>query len=399
MKKILLFMFVFLFAFTLSVKGENLVTSPIKDNEGFTMDDNFNLDIRDNVSVEKEVNGSGLYIGQNITTNKNINGIGLLIASDITINSKLENGLLLAKKVTLNGIVDRDLLVISRTFDQTKDSKLNRDLFVTAERVTIEGEISRDVFIGANTIILKNGSKIGGNVRLGANKIIIEDDVLIFGKLKYNDNAITTIKDRELFQIETYKGDFINKNSKRASGLLMFIYKVVSMILLFSVIYFLFPNLFKKTEGVNENPINYLKNMGIGFVIFILTPLLALFLTVLPYTSVIGILAFIFYFICMYMSFIFVGYLLGEYLREKLLKKPLSPYVVGMFGIILIKLFTLIPGISFLIVLIGFGVIYTLIISQNKVELHNYAKLNDHVETKNVDVKEKKVVKKKTTKK
>lgn len=369
MKKILLFLVTFLFVFTLSVKGENMVTTSFKDSEGFKMDDNFNLDIRDNISVEKEVNGSGLYIGQNIKANKNINGIGLLIASDITINSKLENGILFAKKVTLNGILDRDLFVASGEFYQTRDSKLNRDLFVTAERVTIEGEISRDAFIAANTITIKSGSRINGNVRLGANRIVIEDDVVVLGTLKYNDNASISIKNKESFKIEAYKGDFFNKSSERVSGLLIFIYKVVSMTLLFAIMYLLFPKLFKKTEKTNENPINYLKNMGVGLIILILTPVLALLLLVLPYTSIIGLLAFIFYFIFMYLSFIFVGYLIGELLREKLLKKPLPPYVVGMFGILLVQLLSLIPGVSFLIILTGFGIVYTLIITQEKEEL------------------------------
>ena len=44
MKKYYYLCLYFYLVFTLSVKGENLVTSPIKDNEGFTMDDNFNLD-------------------------------------------------------------------------------------------------------------------------------------------------------------------------------------------------------------------------------------------------------------------------------------------------------------------------------------------------------------------
>lgn len=366
MKKILLVIISILFLFNISVKGEEIITSSTKGDEIYTLDDNFNIDIRDNVNILKEVNGSGLYIGQNIKVDKNINGIGFLLASDITINSKLENGLLIARNITLNGTVDKDLFVTTKTIKLTKESKLNRDLFVSADTVTIEGSIMRDIFIGANKVIIKEGASIGGNARIGANNITIKKNVNVLGTLKYNDNATVNINNKENFKIETYKGDLFNKSTERVSGFLLFVYKVVSISLVFVLLYFLFPRFFKKSEKTNEQPINYLKSMGIGTIILVITPLLALFLLVLPYTSVIGLFSIIFYFAFMYLSFILVGYLLGELLRDKILKKPLSPFVTGMFGILLIQTLALIPILRLATILIGFGIIYTLIITQEK---------------------------------
>lgn len=366
MKKILLVIISVLFLFNISVKGEEVITSYTNGEEIYTLDDNFNIDIRDNVNVFKEVNGSGLYIGQNIKVDKNINGIGFLLASDIVINSKLENGLLIARNITLNGTIDRDLFVTTKKIKLTKDSKLNRDLFASADTITIEGSIMRDIFIGANKVIIKEGASILGNARIGANNITIENNVSILGALKYNDNANVNIKNKENLKIETYKGDLFNKSTERVSGVLLFIYKVVSMSLVFALLYFLFPRFFKKSEKTNEQPINYLKSMGIGTILLIITPLLALFLLVLPYTSIIGLISLVFYILFMYLSFILVGYLLGELLRDKLLKKPLSPFVTGMFGILLIQTLALIPILRLVIILIGFGIIYTLIITQEK---------------------------------
>lgn len=366
MKRILLVIISVLFLFNISVKGEEVITSYTNGEEIYTLDDNFNIDIRDNVNVFKEVNGSGLYIGQNIKVDKNINGIGFLLASDIVINSKLENGLLIARNITLNGTIDRDLFVTTKKIKLTKDSKLNRDLFASADTITIEGSIMRDIFIGANKVIIKEGASIGGNARLGANNITIEDNVNVLGTLKYNDNANVNIKNKENFKIETYKGDLFNKSTERASGVLLFVYKVVSMSLVFALLYFLFPRFFKKAEKTNEQAINYLKSMGIGTIVLIITPLLALFLLVLPYTSIIGLISLVFYILFMYLSFILVGYLLGELLIDKILKKPLSPFVTGMFGILLIQTLALIPILRLVIILIGFGIIYTLIITQEK---------------------------------
>jgi hypothetical protein len=67
-----------------------------------------------------------------------------------------------------------------------------------------------------------------------------------------------------------------------------------------------------------------------------------------------------------YFSFIIVGYLLGEFLRDRFLKKKLNPYVVGMIGILILKLLFIIPLISFFTILIGLGSIYILILNYKK---------------------------------
>ncbi len=383
MKKVLLFLFSFLIIF-IPVKGEEFTTTSVLEEQNPITEevdidneqkDSFNMNVGDNVNINKEVNGSGLYLGQKIKVNKNINGIAFLFASDINIDSNVENGLLVAKNVTLSGTVDRDLFVASTSFKLSKDAKINRDLFLTSKRVELEGTIERDAFIVSNIIIIKSGSIINSNVRLRANNITIEDNVTITGTLKYNEDAFTNIKNKDSLNIETYMGDLIDKESSGMSQVVVFIYKVVSKILLFFLLIWLFPRLFKKLNKVNEKPIEYAKNLGVGVIILVLTPLLSLFLLVLPYTTSIGILSLIFYFITMYLSLIVVGYLLGELLREKLIKKQLNPFISGMFGILLVQLLTLIPGVYFLIILIGYGTSYMLVVNQEKEQSINVKKL------------------------
>lgn len=388
MKKILTFLITFLFAFTISVNAE-----------GYIMDDNFYLEIQDNIEVVKEVNGSGFYVGQKIKVEETINGIGFIVAEDININSRLENGVLIGSNIILNGIVDRDLFVASGNFYLTKDSKLNRDLFVTSNKVIIEGHIIRDVFIGSNEVVIKNGAKINGNVRISANKINIEEDVLVSGTLKYNDTASVDIKNKEEFNVETYKGALFGKDNEKRSSLLKFTYKVISMFLLFALIYYFFPKLFNTFGDTKREPINYLKNIGVGFIVFILTPLLSLFLFVIPYTFPIGLLTFVLYFISLYLSKLFIGYLLGEHLREYLFKKTLPKYVVGMLGILLVQILTLIPGANFIVILLSLGMIYELVLSSKReVPVNKINKEVKKVETKE-SVARKTVVKKKSTKK
>ena len=383
MKKVLLFLFSFLIIF-IPVKGEEFTTTSVLEEQNPITEevdidneqkDSFNMNVGDNVNINKEVNGSGLYLGQKIKVNKNINGIAFLFASDINIDSNVENGLLVAKNVTLSGTVDRDLFVASTSFKLSKDAKINRDLFLTSKRVELEGTIERDAFIVSNIIIIKSGSIINSNVRLRANNITIEDNVTITGTLKYNEDAFTNIKNKDSLNIETYMGDLIDKESSGMSQVVVFIYKVVSKILLFFLLIWLFPRLFKKLNKVNEKPIEYAKNLGVGAIILVLTPLLSLFLLVLPYTTSIGILSLIFYFITMYLSLIVVGYLLGELLREKLIKKQLNPFISGMFGILLVQLLALIPGVYFLIILIGYGTFYMLVVNQEKEQSTNVKKL------------------------
>ncbi len=371
MKKILLVILVMM-TFMLFVKAEEVIDATLYtvDEEVTTVSadlvDKFDYNLNDQIKVSKEVNGSGIYLGQDINVNTDINGIGLFLSSIVNVNGKLEYGIIFGKEVTINNFVSRDLFVASTNFKLNKGTVINRDLFVVSNNAVIEGDIVRDAYIGASRVVIKKGTTISGDVRIGANSITIEDDVNIIGVLKYNESAIINIKENNQFNILTYKGEFLGNDNEKTHDIVLYFYKTIGFILFFLLLNWLFPKLFIKFKKLYDKPINYLKNIGIGLGVLIVIPLLSLFLLMLPYTMFIGLIILAFYFIFMYFSYVLAGYLLGELIYDKLLKNKKYKMLITILGISLINILCLIPFVSLFIILLGYGSIFILIGTKGK---------------------------------
>lgn len=373
MKKILI-LFVAIFSISLlGVNAEEVLDATLYSNDEVTeeavtvsadLTDSFEYKIQDKYTIEKEVNGSGLYIGQDIMLNNNIDGIGMLIAKKMVIEGNLDYGILLSQNISLNSIVSRDLFLATDVVKISKDTVINRDLFMFANTATIEGNIVRDALIGASRVIIKSGTTIGGNIKIGANNITIEDNVNIVGKLKYNDNASVSIKNKDQFDIEVYHGEFVGNNDKKSTGLLMFVYKVIGMFIMFAITLLIFPNFIEKFKKLYNNSIDYLKNMGIGLGLVILIPIVLLLLLVLPFVSAFVFTTFALYFIIMYYSFIISGYLIGQFVKEQFKIKKINQYLLGLIGITIVNLLCLLPLINMFVIIFGFGSVFMLILNK-----------------------------------
>ena len=74
------------------------------------------------------------------------------------------------------------------------------------------------------------------------------------------------------------------------------------------------------------------------------------------------------YFIIMYLSNVFAGYLLGYKLWQRFFNNDINMLVVGIFGLAILFVLNLIPGINFIVsllsLIIGIGIIYDVIIKK-----------------------------------
>ncbi len=375
MKKMLI-IFITIFSISLlGVNAEEMLDATLYSNEEMSDEvvpisadliDNFEYKVLDKYTADKEVNGSGLYIGQDITLNNNIDGIGLLISRKMVIDGNFDYGILLSQNISLNSVVSRDLFLATDVVKISKDTVINRDLFMFANTATIDGSIVRDAYIGASRVIIKSGTTIGGDVKIGANNITIEEGVTIVGKLKYNDTASINIKNKDQFNIEIYHGEFFGNNDKKANGLLMLLYKVLGMFIMFAVTMLIFPNFIEKFKKLYNNSLDYLKNMGIGLGLVILIPIVLMLLLILPFVSAFVFTTFALYFIIMYYSFIISGYLIGQFIKDQFKIKKINKYLLGLIGIIIINLLCLLPLMNMFVIIFGFGSVFMLIKNRKK---------------------------------
>lgn len=106
---------------------------------------------------------------------------------------------------------------------------------------------------------------------------------------------------------------------------------------------------------------NLLKNMGIGLLLLIVIPLAIILLLILVFTIPVALIILVLYLIMIYLSSIFTGILLGDYLLSLMRgEKTQANFIWSLIiGLVVITLFVMIPYLGFIIKLavisLGFG--------------------------------------------
>ncbi len=315
-----------------------LVTSPV-----YAKDINsFYANAGDNVSFTDKVIGDSAIAGNLVDIIGNIDGIGFIAGKTVTVNGEIEYGFVAGDKVDVNGTVKKNLYAAARDINISKDAKITRDVFAVASTVTLDGNIERDALIGAEEVLIKGNAKIGGNIKISADKITILDGASIEGTLKYNKNAKATISETaKIGKVDTYKQaeTETNKTSYVTSALI----SIINMIVVFAVLVTLIPKVCDKSASLYEEKNKYVKGFGAGLLLLICIPIVSIFLLISSIGVSLGFVLIGLYFICLYLSYVFSGYLLGDAVITKLLNKKLNNYWIGIIGIVLLKLLILIP--------------------------------------------------------
>ncbi len=322
-----------------------------------------------NITFEDKVIGDSALAGNLVDILGNIDGIGFIAGSTVNVNGNMEYGFVAGKDVTVNGNIQKSIYIAGSNIQFSKNAKINRDVFAVADTITLEGTINRDASIGASELIIKKGSKIEGNLDTNADKITVEEGVTISGTLKYNENAKTDIsKEATIKNAETYKQTETNQdNTTNYNGAII---STINAIVVFVVITAIFSNTTSKITKIYEDNKKYLKIASVGLLILCCAPIISLFLLVSSLGISLGFILIAIYIIGLYLSQIFTGFILGDAIFNKLIKKELNAVLVGIIGIVILKLLMLIPHIGGLITIIslifGLGTIYELVFVKEK---------------------------------
>lgn len=351
----------------------------------------------DNVTFEDTVNGDSAIAGNLVDIIGNIDGIGFIAGQTINVNGNLEYGFLAGQNVNINGQISKNIYAAGETITLSKDANIGKDLFLAGDTININGNIQRNINIYASTVTIKKGTTINGNITIEASNIKVEDGTSIKGTLKYNEDAKNDISDNSnIGKTTTYeitKDEGFNTSEILSS--------ILNMIVVFLSITIIIPKTLDKTNEIyKKKNNNYIKNIGIGFLILICVPLISLILLASNIGVYLGLILVALYAIAIYLSFIISGYLLGNLILVKLMKLNTNKYLSGIIGIILLKILMVIPVLSTIICLIaitlGLATIWNLLQKDEKEEENK--KDNKITEAKVVEKKQETKEKTKTNK-
>ncbi len=353
-----------------------------------------------NVKLEDTINGDSAIAGNIIDMIGNIDGIGFIAGETVNVKGSLEYGFMAGNNITVDGVISKNIYAAGNIITFTKNASIGRDIFLAGNEVVLNGNLDRNISISATRVILEDNLTINGNIKINASSIVVKNGANIKGELSYNEDINKDISNTaNIGKITTYK---IEKDSSfDVKDLLQ---STLNMIIVFLVITIIIPKSLEKSENIYNESNKYAKNIGIGALFLICVPLISLLLILSNIGVSLGIILGLIYGICIYLSYIVSGFILGNLLLGKVMKLNTNKYLSGIIGIVIIKIVSIIPIfgvlISILALLLGLGTIWNLIgCSNNKKEEPKTNIVDAEIKEKSSkEIKEKSKIKKEKVK-
>ena len=321
----------------------------------------FYADAGEDVSFEDKVNGSAALAGDNVEFNGNIHGVGFFAGNKVQYDGFSDYLVMAGNYINVSGTIANDTLIAGNIIDINKDAVFKRDAIILGSDITISGNINRNLTIYGGKVSISD-SNISGNVRIYTGQLVVDDTVDIAGKLSYPEDAEVKISSKidNVVKLEPVK-----RSDKEIilSTLFSNFMSFMSVLFVFAIMSLLIPKLFE-TINIEYETLDFNKGLATftkGLLFLILVPFISLFLFVIQFGIPLALIVLCFYFIIIYLSNVFTGYLLGYKLWKKFFKNDMNILVVGILGYLLLFILNLIPGISSLVslltLLFGIGII------------------------------------------
>lgn len=341
-----LILFVLLFSFTISVQAKSL-------NRFYAM-------AGESINLADDVDGSSFLAGSSIENTANINGANFIAGNNIEFSGSSDYSIIAGNSIDFSGSVLKDTVIAGNIINIKKESNLKRDVIVLGSDIQIMGTIGRNITIYSRKVSFK-GAFISGNVRIQAEEIDVDNESMILGKISYPKDAKANISSHiknieKTSPIQTDDDDLI-------SFLMSRVWSFMSIVFIFALLTLVRPKLF---EEVNDK---YKKldfsttvstfTKGLSFLIIV--PVISLMLLMFPFGISLSLILLALYFIIVYLSSLFSGYVFGYKLWQKFLNSDINLLLVGILGYSVLFIFELIPIVGGLIrfacMLFGIGMI------------------------------------------
>lgn len=320
----------------------------------------FNIDFQENVTSSKEINGSSVIGGNNVNAENIVKGIDLTLGNNITYNSNSDYALVFGNTVTMKGITNNDSFIFGNAVTFDKDYKSLRDLTVFSSSLILKGNVDRDVMIYASSVVLED-AEIKGNVRISAASIEIKNSS-IKGTLSYNEDATIVIDESSSINLkETFK-EVVAEDTFDAIDIMI---SYASTLFTFVVLALVFPRIFAKYETkFKELTLSkFISMIGYGLLLLIIIPIIFALLLAINISVPVSLILLDFYIVIICLSTIIVGYLIGLLVWNKFIKKDVNILLVGLIGITIMQILTLIPYINVISVFISLVISLSIVIN------------------------------------
>lgn len=357
------------------VKAADIKTS--KDGAGkaeVTSEETFrNLFIADSaVSVKaKEIKKDLFAAGQTVDIDSQVEHNVFAAGNGVTVKGTIGGNIFAAgNTLSISGKIDGDVFLAGAMVVFEKDAELTGNIYSVGGDLKIFGKVMGDVSASGGTVTL--GGTITGktNVNAGTSLTVTKSAVienLIYSAPKeatIDSGAVITKKEFTLIKPSEEKG-FGKEQHRRKLPFFSVVSILGSLALAFLLVY-----LFRKPSHMvlEESFKNFGSSIGIGFAVFVATPLALIIIAITLIGCKIALLFGLFYLLFLVLGSAFGGLLLGSWIVKMLKKDSSVPmdWITVLIGVSLLTLITWIPYvgwfIKFALLITGLGSICKLFV-------------------------------------
>lgn len=300
-----------------------------------------------NLDISQVVDGNVFAYGQTVNVSGEINGDLFVFASNLTIEESAiihGNVFALASDMTVSGIA-ADVYAMADNFSLSGKSIIARNLYLSSNNISLEGQVSRDAYIAANTL-----------------KIAENDEPVIEGNLTYSSTSEAQINEASVGGEIKYNAVQVDNSARVWSVVSNLISALVLSFIVIMILLWIAPK-FKDNICEIIAKKSFL-SFGIGLLVFFATIIAAIILLLFTYgfgasTAVVAI------------AFLILGYVLsstvfsmalGKLLANKFgFTKNVAYVLLSLLIVLIVNLIRYIPyvggPIGFIIAMIGLGII------------------------------------------
>lgn len=305
------------------------------------------------VSSTGKIEGTAFNFGRVVKSGADVVGILFSAGENVWITGKNDYLFSAGRMVTVESTILKDAFVAASEVNINK-ANIGRDLYVGGERVKLSGNFGRNVIVGAENLLIDSGTVIGGELKYNDNaKLEVGSDVKIASKSAYV--AEDKSEKRELTGKEML--------GQKIKGIL-FSTAMASVVAILMMVFW--PGIFAKLQKNNQKVSGSLfaKRLGVGLGILIILPIVALMAMITVIGVAASILAIVGYLAVLYLSAIFIGYLLGERLP---IANKYGKIILGILILSSLKALPYVGGwVVFISLIAGLGLGADLLFSKSK---------------------------------
>lgn len=304
------------------------------------------------ITIDGNVDGDVVCAGQTVVINGDVKGDVLCAAQTLTVNGPVTGSVRVAGQlVTLNGAIGRNVTAVAQNFTLGTDAKVNGELSVAGQDVTLGAPIAGAVYIGSETLNIN--STIGGNLTAYSDQITLGKGASVSGNIDYTSESAQNLdKSKVEGQVVHHAPATPTRHEPTAADRFeMLLYWVAAVLLGALLAVWLAPRAVRNVTNVMMK--RWGPSLGWGALVILVGPLalfvVALSVIGLPAAAALGLL----WILALMSSGVLAGVAVGRLAWQRDDDSPRALALAALAGVPLVVIAHWLPWLG---VLVGLGV-------------------------------------------